>query len=291
MNNKADYVLGLSGGNDSIALIQWAIDAGVRFVGLYNDTGWAADFWPERISEMSEKLDSVGSKLYVTESIGMEALVRGKKGWPMPASKMQFCTRFLKENPTTEWLSEYDPECEITFVTGIRREESVNRRNAPLRVTASEKHGGRELYSPLVSVLEDERNALIEKLGMKVLPHQSMECWPCVCANKGDLTALSKDPARIDMIEAIEIDMGHTRNDKPRTMFRPYRVGGGVGIRQAVAWGTGSRGFKSHFTPNDYKVKWLGQDLFEGISDIAYDEDTEAGREFSRQCSGGFCGN
>ena len=35
-------------------------------------------------------------------------------------------------------------------------------------------------------------------------------------------------------------------------MFRPYRVGGGVGIRQAVEWGAGKRGYKSYSAPSSY---------------------------------------
>ena len=97
------------------------------------------------------------------------------------------------------------------------------------------------------------------------------------------------DP-KIDRIEIIEIEMGHTRNDKPRTMFRPYRVGGGVGIRQAVAWGRGERGYKSTYIPNEYRVKGQFQ-MFEGVSDVAYEIETKEGKEFNRQCDGGYCGS
>ena len=132
---------------------------------------------------------------------------------------------------------------------------------------------------------------MLSDFGWDVLPHQSMECYPCVCANKTDLAAIPKDHPVINRIEAIEIDMGHTRNEKPRTMFRPYRVGGGVGIRQAIDWGHGERGFKSEFIPNEYKLKNEQSDIFEGVSDIAYDENTKEGQEFDRQCAGGYCGS
>lgn len=113
-----------------------------------------------------------------------------------------------------------------------------------------------------------------------------MECYPCACANKSDLALLKQTPGRIDEIEQLEIEMGFTRNSKPRVMFRPYRVGGGVGIRQAVRWGAGERGFKADFIPNEYKAD--GQlIMFEGVTDIAYEDDIE----FRRQCDGGYCGN
>ena len=74
-------------------------------------------------------------------------------------------------------------------------------------------------------------------------------------------------------------------------MFRPYRVGGGVGIRQAVAWGRGERGYKSDFIPNEYRITNQQFSMFEGVSDVAYDIETKAGKEFSRQCDGGYCGS
>ena len=95
---------------------------------------------------------------------------------------------------------------------------------------------------------------------------------------------MPKDDPRIDLIEAVEIEMGYTRNEKPRTMFRPYRVGGGVGIRQAVDWGHGKRGYKSTEVPEAYIFQGKAND---GANDVAYSDDI---RE-QRQCDGGFCGN
>lgn len=284
------YLVLCSGGNDSIALIQLMINNNEEFIVVYNDTGWARDDWAERIEQVKFKLPH-DVRFYTTKSEGMEALVRRKKGWPMPASKMQFCTQALKEQPTAELMARIDPDCELTIVTGRRRAESQNRRTMAIYEDNSPKHGGRDVYNPMATMLEPERDDLIRQFGFEPLPHQSMECFPCVCANKTDLAAIPKNHPVINRIEAIEIDMGHTRNEKPRTMFRPYRVGGGVGIRQAIDWGHGERGYKSEFTPNDYKLKGEQEDMFESESDIAYDEETPEGKEFARQCDGGYCGS
>ena len=41
------HVLFCSYGNDSIALIQWAHERGLKGVTcLYSDTGWSARWWP-----------------------------------------------------------------------------------------------------------------------------------------------------------------------------------------------------------------------------------------------------
>lgn len=285
------YLVTSSFGNDSVALIGLMLNKGLNFSVVYNDTGWSRSDWPGRVVMFSSWLMEKGITLHITKSIGMAELVKNKKGWPMPASKMQFCTSELKEKPTDELLKIIDPDGDLIIVTGRRREESQNRADLPMWQYDSEKHGGRDVWNPLINYTKEMRDQLILQAGFDVLPHSSMECYPCVCANKGDLAALLDTPDRIDEIEKLEIEMGFTRNSKPRVMFRPYRVGGGVGIRQAVMWGAGKRGFKAEFIPNEYKPTGEQCNMFEGISDIAYEVNTPQGKELARQCDGGFCGN
>jgi len=288
-DNKMKYLIATSMGNDSIALAQYMQENhNGEFGAVYNDTGWARKDWAARVAKFSAWCFDNGIPFYITKSEGLESLVRRKKGWPMPASKMQFCTSELKEKPTIELLDKIDTDGDLIIVTGRRREESINRAKLSAWQYDSPKHGGRDVYNPLVSCIEGQRNDLLSSFGWDVLPHQSMECYPCVCANKGDMAAMAHDEERIAQIEAIEISMGHTRNEKPRTMFRPYRAGGGVGIRQVVEWGVGPRGHKAPFYPDAYKFK--GESTT-GESDVAYEENTKAGREFARQCDGGYCGS
>lgn len=246
-----------SGGNDSIALIQWCFEncPGKDFLVVYNDTKWARWDWPARIKTIQDMLEERGVYLVIIESEGMEELVRRKKGWPMPASKMQFCTRYLKESPTLQFLQENDQGRDVIVVTGRRREESENRARLPEYEKSTDKYAGRTVWNPLILVKEEERDSLIRRFGLDPLPHSSMECYPCVCSNKVDLGAIPKDDPKIAEIESIELSMGFTRNNKPRTMFRPYRVGGGVGIRQAIDWGHGPRGYKSEEIPERYRLK------------------------------------
>jgi len=284
------YIVTSSFGNDSVALLQYMHENHEgEFCALYNDTGWARSDWPARVAKISNMCFEKGIQVFITKSIGMEGIVRKNKGWPMPASAMQWCTQELKEKPSNEFYEKYDPSVNSIIVTGRRRAESQNRANLPLWQYESKKHGGRDVYNPIINFSSDERDLYIHKFGIEPLPHSSMECYPCVCANKKDLAAMPLDDERIDLIEKIEIELGHTRNGKPRTMFRPYRVGGGVGIRQAIAWGRGEHGFKSDYVPNEYKL--TGQFvMFEGVNDVAYEIETKAGKELARQCDGGFCG-
>ena len=236
------YIAFSSCGNDSIALIQFLHECGIKAVTVaYNNTGWAIEWWHTRVEKTRALCESYGYKFEEIESIGMEQLVRDKKGWPMAASKMQFCTDFLKTGPSRLWLREYDPFGDAICVTGVRREESQNRKDHPEHIRDS-KYEGRMRWFPLVEMKEPERDALIRRAGFDILPHGSMECFPCVCSNRSDFRMLSKYPSLIDKIEKIETEMGFTRNGKPRTMFRPYRHMGATGIREVVKWGIADRG-------------------------------------------------
>ncbi len=258
-----NLVVKASYGNDSIALIQWmgeaplgACDlAEVRVAVLYNDTGWAAEDWPARVERGEALARSFGFHPHRTTSIGLEALVRKKKSWPRQG--IQFCTQHLKMEPTEQWLDTHDPQSRSTSVIGVRREESKNRASYP---EWSMGLDGRKVWAPLVLMQEDERNRYIYRAGFEVLPHRSKECFPCINSNRADLLELSKNPARITQINDIEVSMGFTSNNKPRTMFRPYRYMGATGIREIVRWAQSDRG---DFDPDDgggsgCEVGWCG---------------------------------
>jgi 3'-phosphoadenosine 5'-phosphosulfate sulfotransferase (PAPS reductase)/FAD synthetase len=323
--NTLKYIVTSSFGNDSIALIQWMHENHKgEFIVLYNDTGWARKDWPLRVANASKVCFEMGITVHITKSVGMEAIVRKNKGWPMPASKMQWCTMHLKEGPSNDFYAKHDPDADLIIVTGRRRAESQNRASLPLHQPESLKHGGRDVYNPLVNFDEAERDIYIKRFGLEPLPHQSMECYPCVCANKTDMLKMGVDEERISLIEKLEIELGHTRYGKPRTMFRPYRHGYAVGIREVFRWAHEPK-FKADGYPEEYKlagIDYTGYNMtglkgklakikytqfLEGVNvqiqsgqgmsfdfsatDVAYEINTKAGRDFDSQCSGGFCGN
>lgn len=279
------YLVTCSCGNDSVALLQYMhMRHPGEFSAVYNDTGWAREDWPARVAEVSKWCFDRGVVFHITRSEGMEALVMRKKGWPMPASEMQWCTGELKERPTAKLLEVIDPDGDLIIVTGRRREESSNRASIPLLQPESSKHGGRDVWNPLALHTAADRDLLLDLAGFKPLPHSSMECYPCRCANKSDLAAMSYAESRVQQIKRMELSLGHTSKGKPRVMFRPYRVGGGVGIEQAIAWGKGVRGHKSTEIPEEYKYR--GRTSGDSPQDEAYEMlDSKA------QCDGGFCGN
>jgi 3'-phosphoadenosine 5'-phosphosulfate sulfotransferase (PAPS reductase)/FAD synthetase len=233
-----------SGGNDSVALIQWVYEKhwiDENFV-LYSNTGWAAPFWPERIKKIKKLCWKYGMFFIEIQSEGMEALVKRKSGWPMAASKFQFCSDELKVRPAREWMFKNDPDMKAICWTGIRQEESQNRKDAPGIIRQSEKHAGRDLFCPLVRYTEKMRDVLIKRAGFEVLPHNSKECFPCINSNRSDFRQLASYPEDIEKVDRIEKELGYTRKGKPRVMFRPYRHMGAVGIYNVIEWAKAERG-------------------------------------------------
>jgi 3'-phosphoadenosine 5'-phosphosulfate sulfotransferase (PAPS reductase)/FAD synthetase len=235
------YVIFASYGNDSVALIQWAAERGLTDVAvLYNDTGWARDDWNERVERMEDWVRTLGFRPHRTSSIGLEALVRQRKGWPRQG--IQFCTVELKIKPTLEWLAKNDPDCQAVCMVGVRRAESANRRAFPEHTASSPNHGGRDVWAPLVDHTDEQRDALLKRAGVEPLPHRSMECFPCINSNRRDLQELADDATRIEQIAGIEQSLGLTSKGKPRTMFRPYRYMGATGIHEIVRWAQSKHG-------------------------------------------------
>ena len=230
------YVAFVSYGNDSVALLQWLHEHGVQDVlCLYSDTGWARDDWPERVQRGEELARSYGYRTARTKpEMPFADLVLSKRMWPQPGK--QFCTEQLKVRPALQFLDQIDPDREAVCVVGVRREESRRRAQWPEWVEESDRHGGRSLWSPLVRVREAERNALVERAGFDVLPHRSMECYPCIHANKADLRLL--DAHRIEQIDEMERRLAEMAG-KPRPMFytKDGRRGGGRGHPRCCALG------------------------------------------------------
>lgn len=226
-------VISVSYGNDSLALIQWAIEARLENVtAVFIDTGWAAPEWPERVARCEEWARSQGIGIVnIKPEVQFEELIRMKKGFP--SQRYQWCSGMLKGLPFLNWIDEIDPECAAVVLIGKRREESVERANTPEFIESSEYHAGRKVWHPLYEHDEQERDALLMRAGFAPLPHRSKECTPCINANKGDLISLT--PFEIERVKALEADTG-------KTMFRSKKKGGAKGIEQVIQWAKSARG-------------------------------------------------
>ena len=152
----------------------------------YGDTGWAAKWWLARVEQAETWVRTLGFVPHRIPSEGMAALVARKESmaarwwWQVPVLH-----RGAEKGARRAWLALHDPAGETTCLTGVRREESENRRDAPEHVTASDDHGGRELWQPLVRHNEAERDALVLKTPMPLLPVSQQGVLPVRERQKG----------------------------------------------------------------------------------------------------------
>jgi 3'-phosphoadenosine 5'-phosphosulfate sulfotransferase (PAPS reductase)/FAD synthetase len=221
-------------GNDSLAVIQWAIESSLPgLVVAYSDTKWSSPDWPERVERVKQYVERNDGRFITIGSEGFANLVRRKKAFP--ANGMGFCSYELKIKPAMEWLDQFDPDKKAVCYTGVMRIESENRKNWPEVLESSPNHGGRKLVSPLACMTLEQRNELLERSGFEILPHRSMECSPCINATIKDIQQTSD--ADIIKVINLEDEMGVGEiSGKPKYMFRPHRMQGAKGFAQVKDW-------------------------------------------------------
>jgi 3'-phosphoadenosine 5'-phosphosulfate sulfotransferase (PAPS reductase)/FAD synthetase len=155
--------------------------------------------------------------------------VRIKSGFP--SNQHQYCTAHLKGLPFLEWVDEADKECKSIVMVGKRRAESEKRKDTPEFIYNSEYHGGRTLWHPLYLHTDEMRNELLNRAGIEILKHRSLECNPCVNANRDDFLRLT--PGEIERVNDLEVEVSHP-------MFRAKRFGA-LGIHGVIAWAKDGR--------------------------------------------------
>lgn len=276
------FVIFSSYGNDSVALIQWAREQGLRDVAVvYSETGWAAKIWEERVIRLEKWVESLGFRAFRTKSIGFRDLAFEKKGFP--TQRYQWCSYRLKIEPGERWLAENDPKCRAVCLVGVRREEGPDRAEFPQFDLNSNSHGGRVMVAPMAEWTEDVRNEFLKRAGVEPLPHRSKECEPCVNAKRDDLKTMAEED--IDKAEGLEGEVherfGLSRYGKKRHFFRPHRHMGAKGVREVVRWAHSARG-KYQPTADDDDFDDL---MF--VEDAAEKEDEMLG---SSGCPAGWCG-
>lgn len=225
------FVIFVSYGNDSVALLQWAREQDLQGVAVvFTDTGWAADGWMERVERCEAWVIGLGFTPYRTRSIGFRQLAREKKG--IPTQQFQWCSYILKIEPGRRWLEEHDPDARAVCLVGVRREESQDRSDFPEWLVSSANHGGRFMLAPFATWDEQQRNELIRRAGFEVLPCRSRECR-CINSNRQDMRRFTD--ADWQAIGEVEKEVG-------KTFFRPKRHMGAVGVTEVRKWAASERG-------------------------------------------------
>jgi 3'-phosphoadenosine 5'-phosphosulfate sulfotransferase (PAPS reductase)/FAD synthetase len=170
------YICFNSGGNDSIATLEFMVlnelPKKARVVSLYNNTGWAAAYWADRMAQVSAWCADRGIEHVELATKGFERLVLdGDAGTiRFPNGMRKTCTERLKILPAKRWLDGRDPEGAAICVLGVRRSESQRRAQTPIYEPISINHGGRALWKPLAEYSE-LRGAKMTSAAFSQTPH------------------------------------------------------------------------------------------------------------------------
>lgn len=229
-------LLSCSAGNDSVAMIQLAHEGGLAAVCpvhvCYIDTGWAATWWPARVDLVEALCRSYGFAFHrIRRGETFEELMLRKKGFPMPGKT--WCSYELKGKVFNEFSDEIDPSAEAIVCIGKRRDESPARKDTPEWIDCDEFHDTRTVWHMLAFVTEAERDKILLRSGVPILPHRSQECSPCINANRGDFKVLGRE--EIDRALGLERATG-------QNMFRPAHHMGAKGIAKVIKWAHSPRG-------------------------------------------------
>ena len=230
---KMKYYLSCSCGNDSVAMIQLMHEKGLSqdCQVVYIDTGFSISWWPERVSLVRQLARSYGMTFEHIRGETFGELIRRRKGFPMPGKT--WCSYHLKAVPFLAWADIHDPSEEGIILIGKRRDESPARKDTPEYIEDSPRHGGRTVWHPLAFTPVQERDLLVGRAGIPILPFRSQECAPCVNANRKDFLALGE--LEIERVQKLESTV-------QQNMFRPWHHMGAKGIYEVIRWAKSPRG-------------------------------------------------
>lgn len=239
-NNPADVILlnSNAGGNEhplTTQFLQWYservhpitfIEPEIRDLG---GTGTKPGKIKERRDEFSEAATLTFDRLAYIKGI-------------FPSRTAQFCTTFLKLAPQKRWQDENLPGVTVIRYSGVRRQESQDRRKA--NAIGYDDYFDCELRQPLVDWTKQMCFDYVKAHGESVnelytLGFSRIGCAPCVNSNKQDIRAWAdRAPEMIDKVREWERRNG-------TTFFSPMVPGLKINwIDEVVAWSKTKHGGK-----------------------------------------------
>ena len=173
-----------------------------------------------------------------------------------PSRKAQFCTEFLKRNPLDRYMVEqaqmHGGVNGVESWQGVRRDESLNRRNALERERTD---AGWMIVRPIVDWTAADTFACMERHGVKPNPlyAQGMKrvgCMPCINCGKDELLEISRRwPAETDRVRAWESLVAQASRNGAASLFFHFAPGGTAeeyaaanSIDTCIEWARTSRG-------------------------------------------------
>lgn len=199
-------------GDESIALVQWAYEAGLAGTVVYVDTGWAAASWQTRIQLGEQHAKACGFKtLQIVSPISFADAVVGRGEFP--SAKFQWCSALLKGLPFVDWLETVDPAGHAIILIAKRAAAALAHANLSEWIEPCQFHGDRTVWHPMIAVNDSERDALLSRAGFAPLEHRSLECQPCVNSTVADISKFN-DPSAAKVGNSSEDEANHAADRK-----------------------------------------------------------------------------
>jgi len=177
VKGKLPYVL-FSGGKDSLAvlsLVKKACDyLGVQPEAIHVDTTITI---PENLEYVAEVCRLLGIKLNVVRSESSFFELALRKGFP--TFRRRWCCEYLKLRPVKDFLKD-KPVLRVVF-DGIRREESLRRKNTPYKEWKD--YLNCYLYHPILEWTSQDVHDYLAKERLPINPlyskgfKRAAECW------------------------------------------------------------------------------------------------------------------
>ncbi|MFI4954950.1 MAG: phosphoadenosine phosphosulfate reductase [Gammaproteobacteria bacterium] len=200
------YIIIGNYGNDTLALIQWAVEHALVNVTVVSvDTGWAAPSWAKHVLECEARVREQGYQVVrLVSTTSFTNLIKQRGYFPTP--KFQWCANVLKGAPILLWLDQHDPSVSARVLLGHRRVSARSKQNLPEHISESDSFAGRDVYYPLATMSTVKRDKLLSHAGVVPLTHRSLECDPCINSDTFDLSLLNQD--EIQRLNELEVAVG-----------------------------------------------------------------------------------
>lgn len=248
------HIVGFSGGIDSQACARWVLnrfpkedvillnsDAGgnehpltTEFIAWYSANVHPVIQCNAHVQDMDGrspgKIAELGLKPTDPLTFGLLGKLKGR----FPSSRAQFCTEHLKTQPQRRWMLENLPDGDYVRYTGVRANESENRKDTPERQW--DKFFDCDRVNPVFDWPKQMCFDYVKHHGEKVNPlyalgFERVGCAPCINSGKDDILRWhQRFPEMIDKIRAWEKEAG-------RTFFAPCVPGMVMNfVDDVVAW-------------------------------------------------------